>query len=418
MHYFDYNNGVLHAEDVSVETLVEAYGTPLYVYSYKTLLRHFMSYDESFKDFPHIICYALKANSNAAILRAFAAEGGGADIVSGGELFRALKAGIPPEKIVYAGVGKKEDEIIYALNENILMFNVESEQELMAIDRAAAKLGKSAPIALRINPGVDPATHAKITTGSKKNKFGIPFEGALEFYKLAHKLKHVKIVGIHEHIGSQIISLKPFLVALQRLVALIGQLKAEGIEIKYLDIGGGLGIQYLDEIPPHPSELAEKIKPIFQGMNLTIVMEPGRTLVGNAGMLVTKVLYTKKGHDRDFIIVDAGMNDMIRPAMYDAYHHIQSVLKKKRKDVFADIVGPICESGDFLGKDRELPSILQGEYAVVMSAGAYGYSMSSNYNSRPRAAEVLVNGSEHFLIRKRETYEDLIKGELVPEFIK
>ncbi|KWT94637.1 diaminopimelate decarboxylase [Candidatus Magnetominusculus xianensis] len=418
MHYFDYKNSVFHAEDVSMETLVEAYGTPLYVYSYKTLLRHFKSYDDSFKDFPHIICYALKANSNAAILRTFASEGGGADIVSGGELFRALRAGIPPEKIVYAGVGKKEDEIIYALRENILMFNVESEQELMAIDKAAAKLGKSAPIALRINPDVDPATHAKITTGHKKNKFGIPIEGALEFYKIAHKLKHVKIVGIHEHIGSQIISLKPFLVALQRLVSLIDELKAEGIEIKYLDIGGGLGIQYLDEIPPHPSELAEKIKPILQGRNLTIVMEPGRTLVGNAGLLVTKVLYTKKGHDRDFIIVDAGMNDMIRPAMYDAYHHIMPVHKKKRKDVFADIVGPICESGDFLGKDRELPSMLQGEYAVVMSAGAYGFSMSSNYNSRPRTAEVLVNGSEHYLIRKRQTYEDLVRDELIPEFIK
>ncbi|MEO5360367.1 MAG: diaminopimelate decarboxylase [Nitrospirota bacterium] len=418
MHYFDYKNNVFHAEDVSVETLVEAYGTPLYVYSYKTLLRHFKSYDDSFKDFPHIICYALKANSNAAILRTFATEGGGADIVSGGELFRALRAGIPPEKIVYAGVGKKEDEIIYALRENILMFNVESEQELMAIDKAASKLGKSAPIALRINPGVDPATHAKITTGDKKNKFGIPIEGALEFYKIAHKLKYVKIIGIHEHIGSQIISLKPFLVALQRLVSLIDELKAEGIEIKYLDIGGGLGIQYLDEIPPHPSELAEKIKPILQGRNLTIVMEPGRTLVGNAGLLVTKVLYTKKGHDRDFIIVDAGMNDMIRPAMYDAYHHIMPVHKKKRKDVFADIVGPICESGDFLGKDRELPSMLQGEYAVVMSAGAYGFSMSSNYNSRPRTAEVLVNGSEHYLIRKRQTYEDLVRDELIPEFIK
>ncbi|MBF0320384.1 MAG: diaminopimelate decarboxylase [Nitrospirae bacterium] len=418
MHYFDYKNNVLHAEDVSVEFLVGQYGTPLYVYSHKTLLRHFKSYDDSFKDFPHIICYALKANSNAAILRTFAAEGGGADIVSGGELFRALRAGIPPEKIVYAGVGKKEDEIIYALNENILMFNVESEQELAAIDRAAAKLGKIAPIALRINPGVDPATHAKITTGNKKSKFGIPFEGALEFYKLAHKLKHINIIGIHEHIGSQIISIRPFLDALQRLVSLIDELKAEGIEIRYLDIGGGLGIQYLDEIPPHPSELAEKIKPIFKGKNLTIVMEPGRTLVGNAGLLVTKVLYTKKGHDRDFIIVDAGMNDMIRPAMYDAYHHIMPVHKKKRKDVFADIVGPICESGDFLGKDRELPSIVQGEYAVVMSAGAYGYSMSSNYNSRPRAAEVMVKDSEHYLIRKRETYEDLVKDELLPDFIK
>ncbi|MEO5356869.1 MAG: diaminopimelate decarboxylase [Nitrospirae bacterium YQR-1] len=418
MHYFTYKDGRLHAEDVPVETLAAAYGTPLYVYSYKTLLRHFKAYDESFKDFPHIICFALKANSNAAILKLFAKEGGGADIVSGGELFRARGAGISPEKIVYAGVGKKEDEIAYALNENILMFNVESEQELAVIDRVASHLGKRARVALRINPDINPQTHPYISTGLKKNKFGIPYEGALEFYKLASKLKNIEIVGIHKHIGSQIINITPFLDALNRIVVLIDQLKAAGIGIKYLDIGGGLGIQYLDEVPPHPEDLAKKVIPIVAGRDITIIMEPGRTLVGNAGILLTKVLYVKKGADRDFVIVDTGMNDLMRPAMYGAYHHIMPVKKTKRKNVFADIVGPICESSDFVGKDREIPGFEPGELAAVMSAGAYGSSMSSNYNSRPRAAEVMVKDNQPYLIRQRETYEDIIRGENIPDFLK
>ncbi|WP_040335971.1 diaminopimelate decarboxylase [Candidatus Magnetobacterium casense] len=418
MHYFTYKNNLLHAEDVPVTTLVQQYGTPLYVYSYNTLLRHFKAYDESFKDFPHLVCFALKANSNGTVLRIFGEFGGGADIVSGGELYRARKAGIPPERIVYAGVGKKDDEIRYALSEGIMMFNVESEQELAAIDRIAGELGIKAPVALRVNPDIDPGTHPYISTGLKENKFGIPFEQALESYKQANKLKNISVVGIHKHIGSQIISLAPFLDSLNRLVALIDSLKEEGIDMKYLDIGGGLGIQYLDEIPPHPSELANKIIPILQGRDITVVMEPGRTLVGNAGILITEVLYIKKGHDREFMIVDAGMNDLARPAMYGAYHHIMPVHKRKRKMVFADVVGPICESGDFLGKDREIQSLLPGEYAAIMSAGAYGYSMSSNYNSRPRAAEVLVRGTEHYLVRKRESFDDLLRHEVVPEFLK
>ncbi|KJU84142.1 diaminopimelate decarboxylase [Candidatus Magnetobacterium bavaricum] len=418
MHYFTYKNNLLYAEDVPVTTLVQQYGTPLYVYSYNTLLRHFKAYDESFKDFPHMVCFALKANSNGTILRIFGEMGGGADIVSGGELYRARKAGIPPERIVYAGVGKRDDEIRYALSEDIMMFNVESEQELAAIDRIAGELGVKAPVALRVNPDIDPGTHPYISTGLKENKFGIPFEHALESYKQAHKLKNIAVVGIHKHIGSQIISLAPFLDSLNRLVALIDSLKEEGIGVKYLDIGGGLGIQYLDEIPPHPSELADKIMPILKGRDITVVMEPGRTLVGNAGILLTEVLYIKKGHDREFMIVDAGMNDLARPAMYGAYHHIMPVHKRKRKTVFADVVGPICESGDFLGKDREIQSLLPGEYAAIMSAGAYGYSMSSNYNSRPRAAEVLVRGEEHYLVRRRESFDDMLKHEVVPEFLR
>ncbi len=417
MHFFTYKKDTLYAEEVPVPEIIEEHGTPLYIYSYKTLLRHFKAYHDAFKNFPHIICFALKANSNAAIIKVFAKEGGGADIVSGGELFRALHAGISPDKIVYAGVGKTLDEIISALKENILMFNVESEEELITIDKVAGELGKKAPIALRVNPDIDPETHPYISTGLKKHKFGIPFDDALEYYKLANRLKNIKIVGIHKHIGSQITKVTPFVDSLKRVLTLIESLQNDGMPIHYLDIGGGLGIQYEDEEPPHPSELAKEIKPLLKDRGITIVLEPGRSLVGNAGILVSRVLYTKKGKDKDFIIVDAGMNDLMRPTLYEAYHKIMPVRKKKRKKVFADIVGPICESGDFLGKERDIPSLHRGEYIAVMGAGAYGFSMSSNYNSRPRAAEVLVKDIKHFLIKKRETFDDLIKGEEIPDFL-
>ncbi|MCI4624508.1 MAG: diaminopimelate decarboxylase [Candidatus Magnetoovum sp. WYHC-5] len=419
MHFFTYKKNILHVEDVPISELAEIYGTPIYIYSYKTLIRHYKAYDDSFKYHPHLICFALKANTNRALLTVFAKEGAGADVVSGGELYRALMAGISPKKIVYAGVGKTAVEIEYAIRQGILMFNVESEQELAEIDRIAGICNMKAPIALRVNPDIDPMTHPYISTGLKKNKFGIPYETAIESYKFAASLKNIEIIGIHKHIGSQIVNLAPFMDAFNRLLHLVDMLKEDGISIKYLDIGGGLGIQYLDEIPPHPTELAKEFKPLLQDRDLTIILEPGRTMVGNAGVLITKVLYIKNGYDRDFIIVDAGMNDLARPAMYGAYHHIMPVAKKKnRQEVFADIVGPICESGDFLGKERQIPEVKQGEFVAVMSAGAYGYTMSSNYNSRPRPAEVLVNGSEHFLIRQRETYEDLVKGEMVPEFLK
>jgi diaminopimelate decarboxylase len=418
MHLFKYRAGELYAEDVPVKKLAERYGTPLYIYSYSTLLRHFQAYDEAFDGYPHIICFAVKSNPNTAILRLFAKNGGGTDIVSGGELYVALKAGIPSHKIVYAGVGKTKEEIRFALRSKILMFNVESGDELREIDNVAAEMRTKAPIALRINPDIDPQTHPYISTGLKKHKFGIPIEDALEYYKLASRLKNTKVIGVHKHIGSQITKVSPFVDALKRILRLIDDLSAQGVGIQYLDIGGGLGISYKDEEPPVPEDLAKQLIPLLEGRKLTLIMEPGRSIVGNAGILVTKTLYLKEGTDKEFIIVDAGMNDLIRPSLYDAYHHIDSVVRKKRGKILGDVVGPICESGDFLAKERELSRIKQGEYLAVMSAGAYGFSMSSNYNSRPRAAEVLVKGKEHILIRKRETYEDLIRNEQIPKFLQ
>lgn len=417
MHYFRYKNNELYAEDVPVTEVVAAFGTPLYIYSYNTLLRHFKAYDDAFDGVPHIICFALKANTNSAILRLIAKNGGGADIVSGGELFRALKAGISPKKIVYAGVGKTEEEIRYALKSGILMFNIESEDEVYEIDRIAGNMGVIAPIALRVNPDIDPETHPYIATGLKKHKFGIPIDDALEYYRSIRRLKNLKIVGIHKHIGSQITKVSPFSDALKKVLLLLDELSHHDINIKYLDIGGGLGITYKDEVPPLPKELAQHLLPLLKDRKLTLIVEPGRSIVGNAGILVTKVLYLKKGEEKDFVIVDAGMNDLIRPSFYGSYHHIQPVEKKKRKSIVADIVGPICESSDFLARDREIPMVRRGEYLAVMSAGAYGFSMSSNYNSRPRAAEVLVKGKEYALIRKRETYRDLIRGEVLPNFL-
>jgi len=418
MNLFKYRANELYAEDVPVKKLAEKYGTPLYVYSYNTLLRHFKAYDEAFNGYPHIICFAVKSNPNTSVISLFAKQGGGADIVSGGELYVALKAGISPKKIVYAGVGKTADEIRFALKSKILMFNVESENELKEIDRVAGMMKTKATIALRINPDIDPGTHPYITTGMKKHKFGIPIEAALEYYRFASKLKNINVVGVHKHIGSQITKIAPFVDALKRILILIDKLNEQGTEIKYLDVGGGLGISYKDEEPPVPKDLANKLIPLLEGRKLTLIMEPGRSIVGNAGILVTKTLYLKEGEDKEFVIVDAGMNDLIRPSLYDAYHRIEPVVKNKRETVLCDVVGPICESGDFLARGRELNRVKQGEYLAAMSAGAYGFSMSSNYNSRPRAAEVMVKGKEHFLIRKRETYEDLVRNEQIPKVLK
>jgi diaminopimelate decarboxylase len=418
MHFFTYKKGELYAEEVPVREIATKYGTPVYIYSASTLVRHFKAYDEAFDGKHHIICFALKANSNSAVIRLFAKHGAGADVVSGGELFRALKAGIPAKKIVYAGVGKTADEIRFALKSKILMFNVESENELREIDRIAADMKVKASIALRINPDIDPQTHPYISTGLKKHKFGIPIDDALEHYKFAKSLKNIAVVGIHKHIGSQLTKISPFVDALKRILILIDELAKSGIRIDFLDIGGGLGITYLDEQPPQPRDLAEQILPLLEGRDVTVVMEPGRSLVGNAGILVTKTLYLKEGEEKNFVIVDAGMNDLMRPSLYNAYHHIQPVVKTRRDTIIADVVGPICESGDFLAKDREIPKVNQGEYLAVMSAGAYGFSMSSTYNSRPRVAEVMVNGTKFALVRKRETYADLLRGESIPEFIR
>lgn len=418
MNLFKYRANELYAEDVPVKKLAEKYGTPLYVYSYNTLLRHFKAYDDAFNGYPHIICFAVKSNPNTSVISLFAKQGGGADIVSGGELYVALKAGISPKKIVYAGVGKTANEIRFALKSKILMFNVESENELKEIDRIAGMMKTKAAIALRINPDIDPGTHPYITTGMKKHKFGIPIEAALEYYRFASKLKNINVVGVHKHIGSQITKIAPFVDALKRILILIDKLNEQGTEIKYLDVGGGLGISYKDEEPPVPKDLANKLIPLLEGRKLTLIMEPGRSIAGNAGILVTKTLYLKEGEDKEFVIVDAGMNDLIRPSLYDAYHRIEPVVKNKRETVLSDVVGPICESGDFLARGRELNRVKQGEYLAAMSAGAYGFSMSSNYNSRPRAAEVMVKGKEHFLIRKRETYEDLVRNERIPKVLK
>jgi len=419
MHYFCFKNNELYAEDIPVKELIQIYGSPLYIYSYNTLVRHFKAYEDSFSNLSHIICYAVKANSNLAVIKTLSSLGAGADIVSGGELYRALKAGIKPEKIVYAGVGKTEQEIEFALRESILMFNVESEQELRNINKIAGKLSKKAKVALRINPDIDPETHSYISTGLKKYKFGIPIEDALQYYKLAKNLENIIVVGIHKHIGSQITKISPFVDALKKVLILVDKLNEEDIKISFLDIGGGLGIQYEDESPPHPKELAEKLFPILKDRDLTIIVEPGRSIVGNAGILVSKVLYIKQGLGKEFVIVDAAMNDLMRPTLYNAYHEIVPVVRKyENEKTIADIVGPICESGDFFAKERQLPKLQQGEFIAIMSAGAYGFSMSSNYNSRPKVAEVMVNKKQHYLIRKRECYADLIKGEIIPNFLE
>jgi len=419
MHDFTYKNGELYCEGVPVKKVAQRVGTPFYLYSSNTLTKHIQAFDSAFEGVPHLICFALKSNSNSAVLKLLGREGAGADIVSGGELFRALRAGIDPQKIVYAGVGKRRDEIEYALKIGILMFNVESGDELQAINTAAGEMHAKARIALRVNPNIDPKTHAYISTGLKENKFGIPIEHALEHYRMATTLRNVEVVGVHQHIGSQITEVQPFVDALDKLVAFVKELRAAGMNIKYLNIGGGLGITYKDETPPLPKEVAQAIKPVLTSCGCTVVLEPGRAIVGNAGILVTTALYHKSSGEKKFLIVDAGMNDLIRPSLYEAYHDIRPVVEPASAGKAAiDVVGPICESGDFLAKDREMPEVRQGDLLAVMGAGAYGYTMSSNYNSRPRVAEVLVRGSEYYVVRERETYDDLIRGEKVPRWLK
>jgi diaminopimelate decarboxylase len=419
MHNFEYRQGELYCEQVPVSQIAKQVGTPCYIYSHATLTRHIEAYDSAFKNIPHLIAFAMKANSNLAILRLMAKEGTGVDIVSGGELFRALKAGVPASKIVFAGVGKNADEIRDALRAGILMFNVESSAEMHAINDVAASVGKIAPVALRINPDIDPKTHPYISTGLKKSKFGIAADRALEEFRVASTLEHIHVVGVHAHIGSQLTEVTPFVDSLKKVLTLVNTLKGRGIEIRYLNIGGGLGITYSDEKPPLPHELADAISPLVQGLNLTLVMEPGRVIVGNAGILVTRALYEKIGESKRFVIVDAAMNDLIRPSLYSAYHDIRPVSEAllHRPKHSVDVVGPVCESGDFLAKDRSLPEVKPGDLLAVMSAGAYGFVMASNYNSRPRVPEVLVKDSEVHVIRERESYDDLVRGERIPAFL-
>jgi diaminopimelate decarboxylase len=417
MHHFQYVEDELHCEGVPLGKIIEQVGTPSYVYSHATLHHHFTVFDKAFEEVPHLTCFAVKACSNLAILRLFASMGGGVDIVSGGELFRARQAGVPADRIVYAGVGKTGREIDYALSEGILMFNIESTRELEVINDRAGDLGVKARIAIRINPDVDPQTHPYISTGMKKNKFGIDIDTAMKAYRHATNLQNVEILGVDCHLGSQLTQISPFVDALRRLRLLIDALTEMGIRIKYLDLGGGLGIVYDQESPPHPGEYAHAILQELRGLPCTLIFEPGRVIVGNAGVLLTQVLYEKKTANKHFVIVDAGMNDLVRPSLYGSYHQIQPVQNKHREMQTVDVVGPICESGDFLARERTLPMVSCGESLAVMSAGAYGFTMASNYNSRPRPAEVLVQGNEFHVIRERETWNDLVRGEHVPDFL-
>lgn len=415
VHFFQYRNDELFCEGISVGKIAQHIGTPFYLYSHATLERHYRVFDEAFAKKRHLVCYAVKANSNIAILRTFAQLGAGADIVSGGELFRSLQAGIPPSKIVYSGVGKTSAEIEYAIKEGILMFNVESAQELELLNDSAGRLGKKPAIALRINPDVDPQTHPKISTGLKENKFGLDIKEAPRHYQRARELENVEAIGMSCHIGSQLTKIEPFIDALKRIKVLIGNLRQVGIAIEYLDMGGGLGITYLDEEPPSLTAYANAIIEELKDLDVTLLFEPGRVLVGNAGILVTKVLYTKTNQGKNFIVVDAAMNDLIRPSFYEAFHAIEPVRLSSRKLITADIVGPICETGDYLARGRCLQLPERGDLLAVMSAGAYGFTMSSNYNSRPRIPEVLVIGKKAHVIRKREAYADLSRLEKIPK---
>ena len=408
MDFFQYKNEQLYVEDLPVKQLAEEFGTPLYIYSRATLERHWHAFDSALGEHPHLICYAVKANSNIGILNVMAKLGSGFDIVSQGELERVLAAGGEASKVVFSGVAKSRAEIMRALEVGIRCFNVESVAELHHINQIAGEMGKVAPISLRVNPDVDAHTHPYISTGLKENKFGVSVDEAREVYKLAATLPHVKITGMDCHIGSQLTELQPFLDATDRLIRLIEQLKEDGITLKHLDLGGGLGVTYTDETPPHPSDYAAALlNKLKDYEDLEIILEPGRAIAANAGILVAKVQYLKSNESRNFAITDTGMNDMIRPALYEAYMNIIEIDRTlERKKTIYDVVGPVCETSDFLGKQREL-AIAEGDYIAQRSAGAYGASMSSNYNSRPRTAEVLVDGDKAHLIRRRENLSEL-----------
>lgn len=414
MDFFQYKNNQLMAENLPVKQLAEQFGTPLYIYSRSTLERHWHAFNNAFGEHPHLVCFAVKSNPNIAILNIMAKLGSGFDIVSQGELERVLAASGDAAKVVFSGVAKSRQEIARALEVNIRCFNVESEAELLRINQVAGEIGKIAPISLRVNPDVDAHTHPYISTGLKENKFGVSVEQAREVYKVAATLPNIKIVGMDCHIGSQLTELQPFLDAVDRLIVLMEQLKQDGIHLKHLDLGGGLGVTYTDEAPPHPTEYAKALWEKLSAFNeLEIIVEPGRAITANAGILVTKVEYLKSNESRNFAIVDAGMNDMIRPALYQAYMNILEIDRTlAREEKIYDVVGPICETSDFLGKQRKL-AIAEGDYLAQRSAGAYGASMSSNYNSRPRTAEVMVDGDKAYLIRRREALNELWQLESV-----
>lgn len=417
MHHFHYKKNNLHAEEVPLAKIAAEVGTPCYVYSHATLERHFKVFDESLTGLPHLVCFAMKANSNLAILRLMVKLGGGIDIVSGGELFRALTAGADPKKIVFSGVGKSDEEMAYALKTGILQFNVESRAELIRLDEVARRIGKRAPVSIRVNPNIDPKTHPYISTGLKKSKFGVDIREGLPLYQEGKKLRSIELVGVSCHIGSQITQLSPFLEAVDKVTELIKKLRAAGIDVHHLDLGGGLGIPYDQETPPAPARYGAALRKKLLPLKCRVFLEPGRVIVGNAGILLTKVLFQKQQGKKHFVIVDGAMNDLIRPALYGSFHQILPVVKKGTKKQKVDVVGPVCESGDFFAQDRLLPVVDSGALLAVMSAGAYGFVMSSTYNSRPRPAEVMVRGSDYFVIRQREEMKDLLKGEHVPKFL-
>jgi len=417
MHDFMYKQGKLYCGDIDLAEIAKAVGTPFFCYSLPTIHRHIQAFEGPLAGVDHQTCFSMKANSSMAILSYMAGQGLGVDVVSGGELYRALKAGIDGSKIVYSGVGKTVEEIGMAINAGIMMFNIESEEELEVIHEQAQAFGKKAAISIRVNPDVDAQTHPYISTGLKENKFGIDVEGSITQYLRAKEMEYLDVVGIDCHIGSQLTDLRPFVDAVERLKFLIARLKEHGIEFRYLDLGGGLGITYSDEEPPHPNEYVKAILKAVEGLGLKLIFEPGRVIIGNAGILVTKVLYRKQRSGKTFVVVDAGMNDLIRPSLYNAYHDIWPLRENHAGRQKADVVGPICETGDFLAKDRNLPHLSRGDLVAVMSAGAYGFTMASNYNSRPKTAELLVDGSQYYVVTKRQIYEDLVSAEIVPDEI-
>ncbi len=419
MHHFAYRDGRLFAEDVDLTALADAVGTPFYVYSEATLRRHYRVFADAFTGADALVAYSVKANSNIAVLKVLQSEGAGADVVSGGELARALKAGIAPNRIVFSGVGKTRDEIAAAIDAGILQFNVESAPELHVIDAIAREKNKRAPIALRVNPDVAAGGHEKISTGKKEDKFGVSWNQARDLYREARKMAGIAVQGVDIHIGSQIDNLAPFEAAFQKVAALIGDLRADGCAIDTLDLGGGLGIPYGEgAIPPHPDDYAALIKRVTAPLNVKLIFEPGRMIAGNAGILLSRVVYAKEGEARRFLIIDAAMNDLVRPAMYDAYHDIWPVAENAGEKISYDIVGPVCESSDRFAKDRALAPLQEGDLVAIMSAGAYGAVQASQYNTRPLIPEVLVNGDQYAIIRRRPSFEEMTAHETAPDWLR
>ena len=416
MDDFYYGEGGLRCEEVALSEIARSAGTPTYVYSYGALEKAYSELDQAFAGLDHMVCYAVKANGNLAVLRALASFGAGADIVSGGELYRAMKAGFDPKKVVFAGVGKTEDELMAGFGERILLFNVESASELEHLERLAARHGKTARVSLRVNPDVEPETHAHVSTGHGESKFGIRIDEALSLAERIGQYRCVELIGIHQHIGSQITKLAPYAESIEKSAGLVEELKVRRFDIKYFNIGGGLGIRYKDEEVPTPRDFVDAIRPTLSATGAKILCEMGRYIAGNAGALLTRVLYRKRSGDKNFLVADAGMNDLLRPSLYDAHHEVCPV-REDGSVANADLVGPVCESGDYLAKDRDLPDAAEGDLLALTGAGAYGFSMASNYNSRPRPAEVLVKGDRWAVVREREHYADLVKGELVPAFL-